>query len=176
MRFYIQIAELFVDVVVETNSWAVVEATLVPFSLRSVGLSVGVLQRKESDVLECSVFQGLTDQVNDLGMVKEQMLSPGGSFPLSISCHILNFMLDAALQILQATPTSELMVANGCYAEKFVGNLIWDLCNVTEKLLLQSLEHRSCMIGFFLPVIFKALVFHRSFDISIHGQTCTLSR
>lgn len=171
-----QIAELFVDVVVETNSWAVVEATLVPFSLRSVGLSVGVLQRKDSDVLECSVFQGLTDQVNDLGMVKEQMLSPGGSFPLSISCHILNFMLDAALQSLQATPTSELMVANGCYAEKFVGNLIWDLCNVTEKLLLQSLEHRSCMIGFFLPVIFKALVFHRSFDISIHGQTCTLSR
>lgn len=161
---------------VETNSWAVVEVTLVPFSLRSVGLSVGVLQRKESDVLECSVFQGLTDQANDLGMVKEQMLSSGGSFPLSISCHILNFMLDAALQSLQATPTPELMVANGCYAEKFVGNLIWDLCNVTEKLLLQSLEHRSCMIGFFLPVIFKALVFHRSFDISIHGQTCTLSR
>ncbi|KAL4602312.1 hypothetical protein ACB092_10G044100 [Castanea dentata] len=171
-----QIAELFVDVVVETNSWAVVEVTLVPFSLRSVGLSVGVLQRKESDVLECSILQGLTDQVNDLGMVKEQMLSSGGSFPLSISCHILNFMLDAALQSLQATPTSELMVANGCYAENFVGNLIWDLCNVTEKLLLQSLEHRSCMIGFFLPVIFKALVFHCSFDISIRGQTCTLSR
>nr|POF01631.1 putative methyltransferase tarbp1 [Quercus suber] len=171
-----QIAELFVDVVVETNSWAVVEVTLVLFSLRSVGLSVGVLQGKESDVLECSVFRGLTDQANDLGMVKEQMLSSGGSFPLSISCHILNFMLDAALQSLQATPTPELMVANGCYAEKFVGNLIWDLCNVTEKLLLQSLEHRSCMIGFFLPVIFKALVFHRSFDISIHGQTCTLSR
>ena len=96
------------------------EATVVPFFLRSVGLSASVLQRKESDVLECSVFQGINDQINELEVVKEQMLSPGGSFPLPILCHILKFMLDAALESRQATPTTELMVANGV-----MPNILW---------------------------------------------------
>ncbi|KAG6635865.1 hypothetical protein CIPAW_11G072500 [Carya illinoinensis] len=95
-----QIGELFINVVIETNSWVVVEENLVPLFVRFVGLS----------------------------------------------------------------------------AEKFAANLIWDLCNLTERLLLQSLEHRSCTIHFFLPIIFKAFVSYRSFEISVHGQKQILLR
>ncbi|KAG7955620.1 hypothetical protein I3843_11G082000 [Carya illinoinensis] len=112
-----QIGELFINVVIETNSWVVVEENLVPLFVRFVGLSAGMLQHKESDAFECAVFK-----------------------------------------------------------EKFAANLIWDLCNLTERLLLQSLEHRACTIHFFLPIIFKAFVSYRSFEISVHGQKQILLR
>ncbi|KAF5477643.1 hypothetical protein F2P56_004263 [Juglans regia] len=171
-----QIGELFINVVIETNSWVVVEENLVPFFVRFVGLSTGMPQHKESDAFECAVFKGLNDLRNVVGVVKEHMLSPSGPFPLPISCHILTLMLDASLHSLQSASISELIVANDYYAEKFAANLIWDLCNLTERLLLQSLEHRSCTIHFFLPIIFKAFVSYRSFEISVHGQKQILLR
>ncbi|KAG7955622.1 hypothetical protein I3843_11G082000 [Carya illinoinensis] len=171
-----QIGELFINVVIETNSWVVVEENLVPLFVRFVGLSAGMLQHKESDAFECAVFKGLNELRNVVGGVKEHILSPSGPFPLPISCHILTLMLDASLQSLQSASISELIVANDYYAEKFAANLIWDLCNLTERLLLQSLEHRACTIHFFLPIIFKAFVSYRSFEISVHGQKQILLR
>jgi tRNA guanosine-2'-O-methyltransferase len=134
-----------------------VEETLVQFFLRYVDLSTGMLEKKGSDAFESSVFEGLNDLTNDVGVVKEHMMSPSGPFPLPISCHILTLMLDAALQSLQAAPISEFLVAHGSFAEKFAANLILDLCNVTEGLLVQSVEHRSCAIGFSSQLFSKHL-------------------
>lgn len=161
---------------IETNSWVVVEENLVPFFVRCVGLSTGMLQHKESDAFECAVFEGLNDLRNVVGVVKEHMISSSRPFPLSISCHILTLMLDASLQSLQSASVSEQIVANDYYTEKFAANLIWNLCNLTERLLLQSFEHRSCMIHFFLPIIFKAFVSYRFFEISVLGQKQILLR
>ncbi|KAL5815078.1 hypothetical protein ACOSQ3_025873 [Xanthoceras sorbifolium] len=175
-----QIAESFLDVVTETNAWGVLEETLVPFFLSSVELSFGMLKSKESDVNEwdrCSPFQGSNDQINASETDKEYTLSLSRLFPLSTSCRILTFILDASLQSLQAASNSESVLENGCcYVEKFAANLLWDLCNLTERLLLQSLEHRSCAIGFLLPIIFKVFVSRYSLEISVDGRSHILSR
>lgn len=171
-----QTTESFVDVVIKTNSWGVLEETLVPFLIRSVGLSMGMLQNEESAIYQwtgSSVSQVSIQQRNYSDMIEESM------FPLSlpISCHILTSILDAALQSHPEAPTTNLILANECcYAENFAGHLLWDLCNISVQLLSQSWEHRSCTISFLLPLIFKAFVSHKTFEISAHGKTYVLSR
>lgn len=160
---------------VETNGWAVVEANLVPVLLRSVGNSLGMLQNKESDIFKWDL--GPNSLVNDLGMNKEEILSTSSSIPLPVSCHILSIMLEVAFSNKQTAPTLKSTVANGSVeGYNFVGNLIWWLCNMAEQMLSQSLEHRSCAIGFLLPIIFKAFVFYYSFEILIGGNMCIFSR
>lgn len=153
---------------------------MVPFFLRSVGLSIGMIQNEESDAFEWdhfSIYHGLSDLENDFDLDQEPMLSLSGSFPLPISCHILTLILDAALQSFQAVSSTKSMLANGfCDVEKLFSNLLWDLCNMSERLLSQSLEHRSCTIGFLLPIIFKALGSQRSLEITVHGKMFILSR
>ncbi|KAJ6342279.1 hypothetical protein OIU77_023429 [Salix suchowensis] len=175
-----EIAESLFCVISTTQSWGVLEANLVPFFLRSAGLSMGMFQNEESDAFEwghCSIYHGLSDLENDFDMDKESMLSLSGSFPLPISCHILTLILDAALQSFQAVSSTKSTLANGfCYTEKLFSNLLSDLCNMSERLLSQSLEHRSCTIGFLLPIIFKAFGSHCSLEITVRGKMFILSR
>ncbi|KAF9689746.1 hypothetical protein SADUNF_Sadunf01G0124300 [Salix dunnii] len=175
-----EIAESLFCVISTTHSWGVLEANLVPFFLRSVGLSMGMFQNEESDAFEwghCSIYHGLSDLENDFDLDKESMLSLSGSFPLPISCHILTLILESALQSFRIVSSTKSTLANGfCYAEKLFSNLLWDLCNMSERLLSQSLEHRSCTIGFLLPVIFKAFGSHCSLEITVRGKMFILSR
>ncbi|KAJ7952593.1 tRNA/rRNA methyltransferase (SpoU) family protein [Quillaja saponaria] len=171
-----QITEAFINVLIETNSWEFVEATLIPFFLRSIGHSMGMPHNEESDIIKwnsCSFPQGSYDSQMD----KELLISPSGCYPLSISCHILTSILEGSLQCQQRAPTSESVGENViCYADKFLGNLVWDLCNMSERMLLHSLEHRSTAIAFLLPIIFKSFSSSRSFAVSFHGKTHTLTR
>ncbi|KDP39960.1 hypothetical protein JCGZ_03491 [Jatropha curcas] len=175
-----QIVESFFNAVTVTDSWGVLEATLVPFFLRSAGLSVGMSQNEESDIFEWdqySVLQGLDGMIDNLNLDKEFILSLSGSFPLSISCHVLTLILDSALQSFQAASTTESMLENdSCYADQLFSKLLWDLCNMSERLFSRSLEHRSCAISFLLPVLFKSFVSHHSLEISVDGRACVLSR
>nr|XP_048320592.1 uncharacterized protein LOC107430356 isoform X2 [Ziziphus jujuba var. spinosa] len=169
-----QVAELFIDVVVKANTWAVVEANVVPVLLRSVSHSLGMLQNEESDILKWDVDSN--NLVNDLSTYKERFLSASSSLSLPVSCHILSVMLEAALSNKQIAPILKSVVANGSFeGHNFAGNLIWRLCNMAERMLLQSLEHRSCAVGFLLPIIFKAFVSYSSFEIVIHGKICLFS-
>lgn len=150
-----------------------------PFFLRSIGIAAGIIQKDEFDgsrSYNSLPFQISNDLLENLDTNKD-MQSLSGSFPLPLSCHVLSLILDAGLRTFLAASARGSVMENGsCYAEKFTANLLWNLCNVTERLLLQSLENRSCTIGFFLPVIFKAFILHSSFKISVHGQTLVLSR
>ncbi|XVF10929.1 hypothetical protein REPUB_Repub07fG0225600 [Reevesia pubescens] len=175
-----QIADSFFDVVQKTNAWEVLEANLVPFFLRSIGISAGIIENEELDGTKwyrSSVFQVSNDLIENLDKEKDYMLSLSESFPLPLSCHALSLSLDAGLRTFQAAPATNTFLESGCcYAEQFTANLLWNLCNLTERLLLQSLENRSCTIGFLLPVILKAFVSHSSFKTSVNGQTHILSR
>ncbi|XVE57547.1 hypothetical protein DITRI_Ditri04bG0099200 [Diplodiscus trichospermus] len=170
-----QIADSFFDVVQNTNAWEPLEGTLVPFFLRSIGVSAGIIQNEELDGTRW--YRSSVFQVSIMDTYEDYMHSLSGSFPLPLSCHVLSLILDAGLQTFQAAPVTDSVLEIGCcYAEKFTADLLWNLCNVTERLLLQSLENRSCTIGFLLPVIFKAFFSHSSFNISFHGQTHILTR
>ncbi|GAV91703.1 hypothetical protein CFOL_v3_35093, partial [Cephalotus follicularis] len=175
-----QIAESFFDVVTRTNTWGVLEETLVPYFLRSVGLSVGMLQNDDSDIIQwssCSVLQGTNHLINDTHKDTAYMLSLSETFPLPMSCHMLTSILDAALLSLQVAPTTDSILTYGCsHVGKFAANLLSDLCNMTERLLSQSLEHRSCTIGFLLPIIFKAFLFHCSLEILFPGEKLVITR
>lgn len=151
-----------------------------PCIFSSVGFSLGMLKNEESDVIEwgsCSPFQGSKDKINAPDVNKECMLSLSRSITLPTSCHILTLIMDVALRNRQAAPNTDSLLQNGCcYAEKFAANLLWDLCNTTERLLLQSAEHRSCAIAFLLPIILKAFVSLHSLEISFRGHIFILSR
>ena len=71
---------------------------MVPFFLRSVGLSMDMLQNDASDIFEWAQHSVLScGLIDDSHLDKEFMLSLSGSFPLSISCHVLALILDYAL-------------------------------------------------------------------------------
>lgn len=147
-----------------------------PFLIRSVGLAMGMLENEDSAVYqwtEHSISEVSIHQQNYSDMVGGSMLS----LSLPISCHILISILDAALQNYPESPTSKLILANQCcHAEKFAGHLLWDLCKISVQLLSQSWDHRSCAINFLLPLIFKAFLCYKTFEILVHGKTCALSR
>ncbi|KAJ4826548.1 hypothetical protein Tsubulata_039607 [Turnera subulata] len=66
-----QVLESFLDVVSMTKCWNVLQSTLVPFCLRSVGLSVGMLQNGEHDAFgwdQCSDFEERRDAYNVLSL------------------------------------------------------------------------------------------------------------
>ncbi|CAK9173318.1 unnamed protein product [Ilex paraguariensis] len=188
-----KVASSFLDVVVETNSWEILEATMVPFFLRVIGLSAGMVRNEELAIYRWATypayqsfddqltalefFEGYNGQSSGSDLNRDSIMSQFGSFPLPTSCHILTLILDASLQNkcpVESTPG--LTVANGFCPEMFAGNLLWDLCNITLRMLSLSLELRSSAITFLLPFIFKAFVSDRAFKVSVHGQTCTLNR
>ncbi|KAF8027338.1 hypothetical protein BT93_E0286 [Corymbia citriodora subsp. variegata] len=172
-----QIGDSFFEVVSEANAWKVVEVTLVPFLLRSIGLSIGMSQKAGSHGVEwrtCSIHDDCN--VTNSVIEDEKKLSYFGSLTLPLSCHILAQLLNAALQNAQASVKSEMMLENVCHEEKFTSALLRDLCNVAEQLLLLSSEHRSCVILLLLPMIFKAFVTYSCLKISVHGEICVLSR
>lgn len=162
-----------------TNLWAVLEATLIPYFLRSAGVSIGMLQNEESDVFEWSsnsVLQGFNGMIGE-SHFDEELFSVCGTFPLSVSCHVLTLILDSAWQSLQKASTMEPMLENGsCYAENLFTKLLWDLCNMSERLFLQASDHRSSAMGILLPTVFKSFASHHSLVISVRGKKCVLSR
>lgn len=146
-----------------------------PVLLRSVGHNLGMLQNEESDILKWDMDSN--NLVNDLSTYKEHILSPSSSLPLPVSCHILSVILEAALANKQIAPNVNSVVVNGSFeVPNLAGNLIWGLCNIAERMLSQSLEHRSCAVGFLLPIIFKAFVSYGSFEIVIRGKMRLFSR
>ncbi|GJR57300.1 tRNA/rRNA methyltransferase, SpoU family protein [Tanacetum coccineum] len=158
----------FMDVVVETNAWVVVEETLVSYFIKLVGLSMGMLQN------DVSALYMWTAQAND---PEDPTLTTYESFPLFMSCHILASILDASVKgkpVTESTPG--LILANGCGVHLITGNLLWDIYNVTLQMLSHSPEHRSCAITVFLPQLLKAFVSEKALEISVHGQEFILSR
>ncbi|KAH7851816.1 hypothetical protein Vadar_016832 [Vaccinium darrowii] len=173
-------ADLFFDVVTETNTWDYLEATVVPFFLRSVSLSMGMLQSEELAIYgwnSCSVFQGVDDHLTDACISESSMISQSGSLPLHISCFFLSSMLDSAAQSHCADGNpSKSSTAKGIYEEMLAKNLLWDISNTAVRMLLQSVEHRSCAIQILLPSIFKVFVARHAFKISVCGQIYILCR
>ncbi|XP_077235143.1 tRNA/rRNA methyltransferase (SpoU) family protein [Tasmannia lanceolata] len=176
-----QIAELLCDIVIESQTWGLMETTLVPFALRSVGLSIGMFQNKESSIFQWSrhsLIQGPNGDVRDVDLDQEVMLLMSGSFPPFNACHILTSLLVAALkncQAAQSTVQPKVMDRRGSL-DNFAKNILWDLSDMTVCMLSQCAEHRSCAIHFLLPVIFRALDAFLMFEVSVHGLMFILSR
>ncbi|XP_024005166.1 uncharacterized protein LOC18030139 [Eutrema salsugineum] len=157
-----KIVQSFFDVVNDTSALGV---SLVPFLLRSVGVSMGMLQQEESDFFKWGELL-LGDSLNAVNLDENYIVSLSEAFPIPLSCHLLNLILNAAFQSQQADPKME----------NFAAGILWDLCNMSERLLSQSVEHRSCAISFLLPAIFKAFSSQPSLKISHQGNMYMLSR
>lgn len=164
---------------IETHTWVVLEEILVPIVLRSVGLSMETPHNEDSYFYEWS--SGLWphvsyDLLTNSPLDKELSLSFSSCFTLPTSCQVLSAILEAALQRRQTAMLSKLVEENGCFADNFVKKLMWELCNMTEQMLLYSPEHRSCAVGFLLPIMLKAFASNSSFRVTISGQEHALSR
>lgn len=150
---------------IETSLLEILGVSLVPFLLRSVGVSMGMLQHEESDFIKWGDLL-LRDSLNTTNMDENYIANLSESFPIPLSCHLLNLILNAAFQSRQAAPEME----------SFAAGMLWDLCNMTERLLSQSLEHRSCAVSFLLPAIFKAFSSQSSLKILHQENMYILSR
>ncbi|KAK4338184.1 hypothetical protein RND71_042671 [Anisodus tanguticus] len=181
-----KVAGMTFSVVADTNSWGVVEVTIIPFLLRLVRLSMGEIQSKELDAYNlCLTSKNSEDRhlgpqcTLDLRakLRDNEIYDDPIYFPLHISCHILTLILDASQQSLHTVRSvSGLDFIDGCCRDKFSAKLLWDLCDITIQMLPQSLEYRSSAITFFLPSIFRALDSRSAFEVSIYGQNYVLSR
>ncbi|XP_075102015.1 uncharacterized protein LOC107784157 isoform X3 [Nicotiana tabacum] len=186
-----KVAGMTFSVVSDTNSWGVVEVTIIPFLLRLVRLSMTEIQSEELDAykwcltsnysedwhLEPQCTLNLCSQLRDNEIYDNLVQCNPNYLPLPISCHILTLILDAAQQSLHTVRSvSGLDSVDGCCTDIFSAKLLWDLCNITIQMLSQSLEHRSSAITFLLPSIFRALDSHSAFEVSINGQNYVLSR
>ncbi|CAH2078761.1 unnamed protein product [Thlaspi arvense] len=160
-----KIVQSFFDVVIETSVLDTLGVSLVPFLMRSVSVSMGILRHEESDFVKWGDLL-LSDSLSSTNMDENYIVSLSGSFPIPLSCHLLNLILSAAFQSHQAEPK----------VGSFAAGVLWDLCNTTERLLSQSVEHRSCAVSFLLPAILKAFSSQSSLKISHHGNTYILSR
>ncbi|XP_010439980.1 PREDICTED: uncharacterized protein LOC104723330 isoform X2 [Camelina sativa] len=160
-----EIVQSFFDVVIETSVLDILGVSLVPFLMRSAGVSMGMLQHEESDFIKWGELL-LCDSLNTVNMDENYIANLSGSFPIPLSCHLLNLILNAAFQSHQAAPE----------VESFAAGMLWDLCNTTERLLSQSVEHRSCAVSFLLPAVFKAFSSQSSLKISRQGNMYILSR
>ncbi|GKF15127.1 hypothetical protein Tco_0056589, partial [Tanacetum coccineum] len=79
----------FMDVVVETNAWIVVEETLVSYFIKLVGLCMGMLQNDPS-----ALYRYIAQANNP----EDPTLTTYESFLLFMSCHILASILDASVK------------------------------------------------------------------------------
>ncbi|KAJ9556344.1 hypothetical protein OSB04_010958 [Centaurea solstitialis] len=79
----------FLDVVMETNAWSVVEGTMVPYFIKVVGLTMGMLQNEQF------TFYKWAGQAQ---IPEDSTLTSFESFPLLMACHILASILDASVK------------------------------------------------------------------------------
>ncbi|KAG2253082.1 hypothetical protein Bca52824_083218 [Brassica carinata] len=97
----------------------------------------------------------LLDSLSTNDMVENYIGSLSESFPIPLSCHLLNLILNAAFKV--------------------PGQLQrWRILQL--RLLSQSVKHRSCAISFLLPAIFKKFSSQSSLKISLQGNVYILSR
>ncbi|KAI3453453.1 hypothetical protein Pfo_010116 [Paulownia fortunei] len=187
-----EVTSLSLDVVTETNSWEVLEATMVPLMLRSIGLSMGMCQSEELAIYRWSknsIFKGsidkevslksfddFHDQLTEKYISEDFLVSHSYDFPLDISCNILTLTLDAALRNKHEGVVAGSTLANWSRAIFFAGNMLWDLSNLTLQMLSQSLEHRSSAIRFLLPFIFKAFAHDYTFRVAVPRMPLVLTR
>lgn len=183
---------MFLDVVTETDSWDVLEATIVPLLLRSIGLSMGKFQSEELAIYkwsEYTIFKVYSDEEvgsktfpNSCHKLIEQYIpedfsvSQSHDFPLSMSCNILTLTLDAALRNKHKGVVAGLTSANGSGTIIFAGHMLWDLSNLSLQMLSQSFEHRASAIKLLLPFIFKAFARDHSFQVALPGTPHVLTR
>ncbi|KAL0372987.1 UNVERIFIED_CONTAM: hypothetical protein Scaly_0980300 [Sesamum calycinum] len=192
LALFNEAARLFLDVVTETNSWEVLEATMVPLLLRSIGLSMGMFQSEDLAIYkwsENSTFKGSIDKkvsptsfddshdtLVDKYTCGDFLESHSYDLPFSMSCHILTLTLDAALLNKDEGVFPASTLASGSPAKQFAGNMLWDLSNLTLHMLSQSSVHRSSAIRFLLPFIFKAFAHDSTFKVAVPGMNQVLTR
>ncbi|KAH9607099.1 hypothetical protein KSS87_005028 [Heliosperma pusillum] len=168
-----EIVQSLLEIICETNSWDVMEQSLVPFLLRSVVLSMDVNGCEHSFVIRRSseyVFLGIRE-LQTSGTVSESI----PLLTLTLSCYILSSLLEAATEKCQSVKGYSTSTNVLC-PEKFGGHLVWNLCNLTIQMLSQSSEHRSCTAGLLLPSILKAFTFKCTFEVCVQGKRSNISR
>ncbi|XP_073307956.1 uncharacterized protein [Primulina huaijiensis] len=193
VEIFNEVASLFLDLVTETNSWEVFEATMVLPLLRSISLSTGMFESEQLGIHKWSIdsnfkvscdeessrtcFEDFNDRLTEKDSHNVFAISRSYDIPLSISYNILNLTLDASLSnkhergvLFSST------LANGSRAKLFAGNMLWDLSNLAIHMLSKSVEHRSCAVRFLLPLLFKALACERIFEVSVCGKNHVLTR
>ncbi|KAK9716282.1 hypothetical protein RND81_06G223200 [Saponaria officinalis] len=168
-----EIVQSLLEVISDTNSWDLVEKTLIPFLLKSVALSMDVDQSEDTFIVSWSgesVFLGIRELL-ELGTVYD-IIPP---LPLTLLCYILSSLLDAATENCQSVKGYSTSTDVFC-AATFGGHLLWNLCNLTIQMFSQSSEHRSCAAGLLLPSLFKTFTFNCSIDVCVQGKTYHISR
>ncbi|XP_020262865.1 uncharacterized protein LOC109838846 [Asparagus officinalis] len=148
-----QIEGLLFDVVSKIQAWELMEETIVTYCLRSIGLSMDMIQ---------------SDQLSIYKWGREDLLGYPGTFPLPVACRVLISLLDYVLRRMEIQKEEKL--------EGFALNLMWDLSNLAVRTLMQSPEVRAISISLLFPTIFKCLNTFSSIKVVVHDAPYTLSR
>ncbi|WOL09568.1 hypothetical protein Cni_G18321 [Canna indica] len=167
-EFLNQIDGLFCDLVSTTQCWELMEATLVPFCLRSLGVIVGMTQSEVSAAYKWKIDDIVEQDYDGVAV---------GALPLRIVCRLLTSLLVSAMRCRKEVQSSGQKLVVGCHSlDCFVNNLTWDLSRLALEVLLQSSDHRSCAVRLLLPVVISTLNELSLVTVWVQGSQYSLSR
>uniref|UniRef100_A0A7N0VHV0 tRNA (guanosine(18)-2'-O)-methyltransferase TARBP1 n=1 Tax=Kalanchoe fedtschenkoi TaxID=63787 RepID=A0A7N0VHV0_KALFE len=172
-------ADSLFEVVIYTKRWSIIEEMLVPLFLRSIALAMGLIQRKSlaNGRSWPTILPGIDHEITNIKHDDQSNPIQMGTFPLSVSCHILTSLLDAALKSNSTTEHPSNVLQNGHYpGQNIAGNLMWHLCNLTVQSLTEVSDNRTLIISSVLPSVFRAFICHHTFNVFLSGQQHVLSR
>ncbi|XP_020577528.1 LOW QUALITY PROTEIN: uncharacterized protein LOC110022769 [Phalaenopsis equestris] len=154
--------ELVYHLVFETGSWELLDKTLVPFCVSSVGFGVGTTLKDDMDADK---------------QFAENSSETLGTLPGMIALGVLRSLLDFTLRRWNGFASSERKILN--FSNSFVAfivNLTGQLSNLALWLLNWSAEDRLHAIHLIIPVVLRSLNMLSAFKILEHEPQHLISR
>ncbi|EPS74154.1 hypothetical protein M569_00595, partial [Genlisea aurea] len=178
-----EVTSLFLDVIIQTNNWEVLGATIVPYLFKPIASLFGIedliYQWNENftdKVCVDELFDDYQSKLNGRYIWQDSLRFGQHDFSLSVSCNLLTLILNAALLSKIGVVDSVLNFEDACGTKGFVGNLLWDLSNLAIEMLSQGIEYRAAAIRYLLPSICKAFASHCNFDVVTADKKQLLTR
>ncbi|XP_031502513.1 uncharacterized protein LOC116265767 isoform X2 [Nymphaea colorata] len=166
-----QVMELLCNNASAGNNWRVVMATLTPYCLSSLKLSLESIKLADWDWSDHSIATE-----NDLDKQQHHIKSSSGYLPIPIACHALSSMLAAATNCCQLDVISETLKLAHNSPEIISKQMLLILSNMTIEMLSQDSDMRSCAIRVLFPAILEAYDVYISVQFTLHNGKYISSR
>ncbi|KAF3781682.1 hypothetical protein EJ110_NYTH36256 [Nymphaea thermarum] len=167
----VSVMELLCNNTSASNNWRVVMATLTPYCLSSLKLSLESIKLAEWDWSDHSIAME-----NDLDKQQHHIKSLSGYLPIPIACHALSSMLAAATNCCQLDGISETSKLAHNSPEIISKQMLLILSDMTIEMLSQDSDMRSCAIRVLFPAILEAYDVHISVQFTLHNGKYISSR
>ncbi|CAN6486747.1 unnamed protein product [Victoria cruziana] len=164
-----QVMELLCNNVNAGNNWGIAIATLAPYCLRSLKLSLQSIKLVEWDWSDLAVENVLDKQPCSIKSLFEYL-------PMPIACHGLSSMLAASANCCQPDGMPGTLKLTHISLETISKQLLLVLSDTIIEMLSHDSDMRSCAIRVLFPAILEAYDVYPSVQFTLHNGKHLRSR